>query len=88
MFKKDKMRDKNTEPVQIENEDEEEYEDEEDLEVKHNEPKLKKQEVSTKPAEDLEDTEDELTEEAVRYALGNLSHRIGRIEHHLRLDYY
>lgn len=64
------------EPEVPEYEDEEYAEDEEDLETVPEE-KNKKKEASI-----------ELTEEQVLKALENLSFRIGRIEHHLRLDYY
>jgi hypothetical protein len=57
-------------------EDYEEVEDEEALEEMPQERNLKKKEAPT-----------ELTEEMVIKALENLSYRVGRIEHHLRLDY-
>ena len=74
-------------PVEIKNQTFEEPA----LEVQHNEPKVKKPEVSTEQVEPeanevVGDTE-ELTEEAIKRILENLNFRISRIEHHLRLDY-
>jgi predicted solute-binding protein len=46
-------------------------------------PKPKKKEVYT----EQEEEEESLTEEMVKQYLQNLSYRIGRIEHYLRLDY-
>jgi len=50
------------------------------------EPKKKEQSIEQEaPVE--QSTEQELTEEAVKQILTNLTYRIGRIEHHLRLDF-
>jgi hypothetical protein len=57
----------------------EEFEEVEDG-VEEEQPKPKKKEVLT-------EQEEELTEEAVKQILTNLNYRVGRIEHHLRLDY-
>jgi rRNA maturation endonuclease Nob1 len=78
MFKKKEEKQK-SKPQQIE-----EIKDEEDYEMQ-DEPKLKKREPSTEQIKSSKD--DELTEEAVKQILTNLSYRIGRIEHYLRLDY-
>jgi len=59
---------------------------EEDYEMQE-EPVMKKKEMSIRPKVQEEPTEEELTEEAVKQILTNLSYRLGRIEHYLRLDY-
>lgn len=61
--------------LQEQNNQQYEEEFEEDYETPE-EPTVKKKETHT-----------ELTEEMVIRSIENLSYRIGRIEHHLRLDY-
>jgi len=60
---------------------EEEYENPDDSQSK-------KKEIDIEEAEEEDSPEElELTEEVVKKVLDNLSYRIGRIEHLLRLDY-
>jgi hypothetical protein len=50
----------------------------------------KKKEMPIEPAEveeQVEEIEEELTDELVKNTFSNLSYRIGRIEHNLRLDF-
>jgi hypothetical protein len=80
MFNKKKEERKELTPREIQ-----ELKDEEALEVQHNEPKAKKPEQSIREEEEEEQTE--LTEEEVIKQFQAIFYRLGRIEHHLRLDF-